>query len=152
MTACSTLRNPHDGVGVMAVHVLLLEDDPDCMGFLEAALTAEGHRVSICRSPDDVLGLARRFPDVIALVDFWGNSQVKLSDDDRADLLRLGTAVPTILVTGRTWAARCSPEDIGVMAILFKPFEIGALYEVVDRCARWCRIRASRVESTTTLA
>jgi DNA-binding response OmpR family regulator len=136
----------------MSEHILLLEDDADCLGLLDMALSSEGHVVSSCRSPEDVLGFARRFPDAIALVDFWGSSQLVLSDDDRTALLKLASAVPTILVTARTWAEECNPEDIGVMEILVKPFEISALYEVVDRCARWCRIRASRVEITTTLA
>lgn len=130
----------------MGVHLLILEDDNFCLDLLETALTAEGHIVSVCQSPEDVLVLSRRFPDAIALVDFWGRSQLTLKEDERSDFLRLASAVPTILLTSRHWAEKCRPEELGVLAIIPKPFDIEMLYSTVVACAGRDQARLLRSE------
>ena len=109
---------------IAAGHILLLEDDPDIRGLLECVLTADGHRVDICTTPEQVIERAGGAPGALAVVDFWGRSYRSLAADERDEIARLARAVPTILVTGRDWANREAPDGLGLVAIFAKPFDV----------------------------
>src|SRR3712207_5883288 len=104
--------------------VLVLEDDPDVRDLLELVLTADGHRVDVCATPEEVVVRAGEMPGALAVVDFWGHSHRQLAADERDELARVAGAVPTILVTGRVWADRATGEDLGLVAVVKKPFDV----------------------------
>ncbi|MDP8910394.1 MAG: hypothetical protein M3N47_15045 [Chloroflexota bacterium] len=111
--------------------VLLLEDDPVLRDLLEAVLTDDGHEVRVYGSRDLLFAAARDVPAALAVVDFWGRSHQALADEERADVVRLARAVPTILVTARTWATSASAADLGLVALVRKPFDVDELTTVV---------------------
>ncbi len=115
-----------------SVPILLLEDDPLIRDLLEAVLSDEGHEVRACSSRDQLLTAASSLPGALAVVDFWGTSHRDLSDDERQEVVDLAQAVPTILVTGRTWAEHEVADDLGCVAIIGKPFDVDQVVEVVS--------------------
>ena len=115
----------------MSPTVLLFEDDASIRDVLQVMLTDDGHTVSVCDTPAQVRLLGAQTPSVLAVVDFWLESQAVLSDRDRAELLHLTSVVPTILVTARGWASRYGDGDLGLLAIVRKPFDVAELSTVV---------------------
>jgi len=111
--------------------VLLLEDDPVIHELLDAVLTDEGHDVRPCGSREQLLAAARDVPASLAVVDFWGDSHERLADHERADVVQLARAVPTVLVTARTWANADVADDLGLVSLVRKPFDIDDLCAVV---------------------
>jgi two-component system phosphate regulon response regulator PhoB len=108
----------------MGASVLLLEDDAAIRELLEIALADDGHNVHVCESPEQVIHRAREIRQALAVVDFWGESQLVLTEEERAEVVRLADAVPTILVTGRRWAEHHPAGDLGVLDIIGKPFDL----------------------------
>ena len=115
--------------------VLLLEDDPMIRDLLEAVLSDEGHVVRSFSSRDQLVSAAHEAPGALALVDFWGTSHQVLSDDERQEVVALARAVPTVLVTGRTWAQHFAAEDLGCVAVVGKPFDVDEVVAVVSAWA-----------------
>jgi two-component system response regulator AtoC len=111
--------------------VLLLEDDPSIRELVGAVFADDGHNVRVCGSPSEVLQVGRASPQSLAVVDFWGESQITLTPDDRADIIRLADAVPTILLTARQWATQHAAADLGVLDIVRKPFDVEELSGLV---------------------
>ncbi len=111
--------------------VLLLEDEPMIREVLELVLADSGHSVRVCDSPDQVCAAAAETPGALAVVDFWGRSHQTLHDDERAEVVRLAQAVPTILVTGRTWATDEVAQELGALAVVPKPFDVDNLSDLV---------------------
>ena len=123
--------------GNVAARVLLLEDDPTVRTLLTELLAEDGHDVRACRSPLEVRALALQAgTPCLALVDAWGESQQSLADAERAEIRALRAPVPTIMVTGRSWAERTGAEDLGLVAIVRKPLDVFALSELVTRSHR----------------
>ena len=118
----------------MSGTVLLLEDEPVLSDMLVCLLTDDGHRVEVCASPAHLIERAAEAPGALAVVDFWGQSHRCLIDEERAQVIRLAQAVPTILVTGRTWAANASQQELGLLGLVMKPFDIDALTAFVSDC------------------
>ncbi|MDP8910396.1 MAG: hypothetical protein M3N47_15055 [Chloroflexota bacterium] len=112
-------------------NVLLLEDDPIVRDLMTDVLTDGGHGVLPCGSFQHVLDVAADTPEAVAVVDFWGDSHQALADEERADLVRLARAVPTILVTARAWATAAISADLGLAALVRKPFDVDELATVV---------------------
>ena len=112
--------------------VLLLEDDPMIRDLLEAILSDEGHVVRSFCSREQLVSAAREAPGALALVDFWGTSHQVLSDDERREVVALARAVPTVLVTGRTWARHETAEGLGCVAVIEKPFDVDEVVGVVS--------------------
>ena len=112
--------------------VLVLEDDPDVRDLLELVLTADGHRVDVCATPEELVDRAGAMPGALAVVDFWGRSHRDLAADERDELVRLARTVPTILVTGRVWADRATGEELGLVAVVKKPFDVFELAQRVS--------------------
>ena len=104
--------------------VLVLEDDRDVRELLELVFTADSHRVAVCETPEEVVDRAAGMASALAVVDFWGRSHRVLDADERDELVRLARTVPTILVTGRVWAERQSSEELGLVALVKKPFDV----------------------------
>ncbi len=111
--------------------VLLLEDDPILRDVLQDILTDVGHRVQVCGSPKQVLDAAAETPGACAVVHFWGHSHCHLADDERADVVRFSGAVPTVLMTARTWAEDEGADSLGLLALVRKPFDPDAMTTIL---------------------
>ena len=131
-----TRRNLRTGwTRTMSRTVLLLEDDPTIRDLLDAVLTDEGHDVRPCDSRDHLLAAARDIPSSLAVADFWGTSHQVLSDEERQEVMDLARTVPTILVSGRSWMRAACPDELGVLALVPKPFDVDALTSLVAECS-----------------
>jgi DNA-binding NtrC family response regulator len=114
--------------------VLLLEDDEGIRELLTLVLDDDGHDVRSCESAEDVADQAAATPEALAVVDFWGTSHATLRDDEREELADLARTVPTVLVTGRDWASDEVAQELGLAAVVRKPFDVGEMSEVVRSC------------------
>jgi len=115
--------------------VLLVDDDPTILEFLEILFESRGFRVIMAENGEAALILARRVkPDLILL-----DMQMPITPGwVTAHALKkrgLGTAsIPIIAVTGLA-----SPEDeaaarnAGCDEFVAKPIDVDMLFEVVDR-------------------
>jgi DNA-binding response OmpR family regulator len=117
--------------------VLLLEDDRALRVVLQDALTAEGYEVSACASLEEVLSIAQPRLSDLLVADFWGHSHHVLGDEDRMEIARLGALLPVLLITGRSWADRSSAEELGIAALLRKPFELDTLLQAIEQAHTW---------------
>ena len=50
---------------------------------------------------------------------------------EREQIMALARLVPTVLASGRAWAAEVSAAELGLAALLPKPFDLQALLDVV---------------------
>ncbi len=130
----------------MSVPILLLEDEPVIRDLLEAVLADEGHAVRACASRDQLMVAARDVPGALALVDFWGTSYQALGDDEREEVLALARTVPTILVSGRAWVGRECADELGLLALVPKPFDVDDLVDLVAECS--ARLEPGRASTT----
>jgi len=110
---------------------LLLEDDVALRDLLLEAFAGEGLDVRACESFDEVRQAAARGDGDIVVADFWGGSQRTLPDSDRAEIRELGSYLPVVLLTGRTWAADTTAEELGARALIRKPFDLDYLLRTV---------------------
>src|SRR5438477_7952946 len=111
---------------------LLLEDDVALRDLLVEALTGEGFEVRTCSSFPEVRDAAARAEAEIVVADFWGGSQRTLPDSDRQEIRELCSYLPVVLLTGRTWAAETTAEELGARALIRKPFDLDVLLRTVD--------------------
>jgi two-component system nitrogen regulation response regulator GlnG len=111
---------------------LLLEDDVALRDLLLEAFTGEGLDVRSCDTFAEVRELARQHEADLVVADFWGGSQRTLPESDRDDIRELASYLPVILLTGRTWAAETSAEELGAHALIRKPFDLDDLLRTVE--------------------
>jgi DNA-binding response OmpR family regulator len=110
---------------------LLLEDDSALRELLLEAFSGENIDVRVCDSFEEIRGAAARGEADIVIADFWGGSQRTLPQSDRDDIRELGSYLPVILLTGRTWASDTTAEEIGAHALIRKPFDLDNLLTTV---------------------
>lgn len=121
-----------------ARRVLLLEDDESLRDLLTETLTEEGFRVTQVGTFGALLTAASGGgpdPPLVVVADYWGTSHRVLSPADRAEIRRLAALVPLVVLTGRTWAERTDAADLGVAALIRKPFDVEHLLQTVRRVA-----------------
>jgi two-component system nitrogen regulation response regulator GlnG len=111
---------------------LLLEDDVALRDLLREAFAGEDIEVRVCESFSEVREAASRQEADIVIADFWGGSQRTLPDSDRDDIRELCSYLPVILLTGRTWAADTTAEELGAHALIRKPFDLDDLLRSVE--------------------
>jgi DNA-binding response OmpR family regulator len=114
---------------------LLLEDDLALRNLLLEALGGEGFEVHTCDSFEQVRQAAAQGAGDIIVADFWGGSQRTLPESDRQEIRELCSYLPVVLLTGRTWAAETSAEELGARALLRKPFDLEELLQTVQAAA-----------------
>lgn len=115
-----------------ARRALLLEDDVALRDLLLEALAGEGIQVRACESFSQVREAAAQRQADFVIADFWGGSQRTLPDEDRDDIRELCSYLPVILLTGRTWAADVTSEELGAHALIRKPFDLDDLLRSVE--------------------
>jgi DNA-binding response OmpR family regulator len=113
--------------------VLLLEDDTALRGLLLEALDGEGFVAHACESFKEIRDAAANGEGDIVVADFWGGSQRTLPDSERNEIRELCSHAPVVLLTGRSWAADTSARELGVRALIRKPFDLDDLLSTVDR-------------------
>ena len=111
---------------------MVLEDDHALRDLLVEALAGEGLDVQAADSFDELRLAAARGAADIVIADFWGGSQRTLPDSDREEIRELCSYLPVILLTGRTWAADTSAEELGARALIRKPFDLDFLLRSVE--------------------
>jgi DNA-binding response OmpR family regulator len=132
MAEHETLAVATDVRGPAVASVLVVDDDPGIVGFLELALGDEGYEVRVAANGRE--GLAeteRRRPDVILLdmnmpvMDGWEFCQQLRRAD--ADL----DTIPIIVMTAARDAAARSNE-VGAQGYLGKPFDLDHLFQTIE--------------------
>jgi len=111
---------------------LVLENDPAFGAELEALLPSNGLELVRCHSLPELMQRVTHAPGEIAIID--GTAVAGLgSDEHRHDLTLLGHVPPLVLVLEA--GARCefTAEDLGVGAVLRRPFCDGALVDALNR-------------------
>jgi len=93
----------------------------------------------------DLYAAAFRGLGDLAIVDSLG-SHLGLYPNEREALAAVGKALPTIYMTAHTWVMRLAPADLGVAAIILKPFDIEALLATVEAVAQRRTVAASKAE------
>jgi two-component system, NtrC family, nitrogen regulation response regulator GlnG len=111
--------------------VLLLEDDVALRDLLIEALDGEGFETHSCASFAEMRAAAARREADIVIADFWGGSQRTLPEADRDEIRELCSFLPVVLLTGRSWAADTSAEELGARALIRKPFDLDFLLRTV---------------------
>jgi DNA-binding response OmpR family regulator len=127
----NSLTVDHEGL-----RVLLFEDHWQLREVLQQVLTDEGYTVSLCPSREDVLAGAAHSDGCVALVDAWGGSFHTLVADERAEIVELARAVPTVMLTARPWAATVSAEELGLAKLATKPVDVWELSAALRHAAR----------------
>ena len=113
--------------------VLLLEDDLALRGLLDEALAAEGFDVIVFDAFADLHSAAERRAGEVIVADFWGGGQRTLLDQERTEIRELGTLLPVILLTGRSWASETTAAELGARALMRKPFDLDELVNAIAR-------------------
>jgi two-component system, NtrC family, nitrogen regulation response regulator GlnG len=111
---------------------LLLEDDVALRELLLEALGGEGFDVRPCSSFQEIRAAAAGGEADIVVADFWGGSQRTLPETERQEIRELCSYLPVVLLTGRTWAAETSAEELGARALIRKPFDLDELLQIIE--------------------
>jgi DNA-binding response OmpR family regulator len=111
---------------------LLLEDDVALRDLLVEALSGEDFDVRACDSISEMRTAVADGEGEIVVADFWGGSQRTLPDSERDEIRDLCSHLPVILLTGRTWAADITAEELGARALIRKPFDLDFLLRAVE--------------------
>jgi DNA-binding response OmpR family regulator len=120
------------GTHMTRARVLLLEDDTALRGLLMEALVGEGFVAHAFDSYVQLRDSAVAGDGDIVVADFWGGSQRTLPDDERQEIRELCALAPVVLLTGRSWAADTSARELGVRALIRKPFDLDNLLQTVE--------------------
>ena len=110
--------------------IAIFDDDATVLGLLQDVLESEGFAVIVCRSPLELHQAAIRGA-TLAITDSWGPGHRMLDQAEREQIMALARLVPTVLASGRAWAAEVSAAELGLAALLPKPFDLQALLDVV---------------------
>jgi DNA-binding response OmpR family regulator len=106
------------------MRVLVIESDPSLGGLLTDLLADEGHAVDGVATMAEGLARARAEPwDACVTDGLWP----EVVAETRAYLAGLASRCPVVLLSGRDWAGRARPADLGVAAVVSKPFELDDL-------------------------
>jgi DNA-binding NtrC family response regulator len=68
----------------------------------------------------------------MVITDTWGPTYVHLGADERQHIEALARTVPTILMTGHTWATGTQLDELGLAALFVKPFDLDAMLRAVQ--------------------
>jgi DNA-binding NtrC family response regulator len=120
----------------MPAMVTIYDDDESIQTLLRDLFDGEGLTVNLCRSVMELhqtaLAGAR-----LAITDSWGTCHQCLESSEREQIRGLARLIPTILISGRAWATRAEASELGLVALVRKPFDVDELlqhvWSVLDR-------------------
>jgi len=104
----------------MRAPIASFDDDATLRELLRDVLELEGCSVVVCSSLMELHQAAVRGA-MLAIVDGWGSGHLTLGDIERQQIINLARLVPTVLMSGRTWAAKVTAGELGLVALLPKP-------------------------------
>jgi DNA-binding response OmpR family regulator len=111
------------------MRVLVIESDPSIAGLLADLLADEGHAAAGAATMDGGLTRAQaEMWDVCVTDGFWPVADAQ----SRAYLADLGSCCPVIVLSGRDWARRAQPAELGVTAVVPKPFDLDDLLDALE--------------------
>lgn len=120
-----------------APRLLLAEDDPALAALLVCALEGEGYRVAHVRTAREAQEAAGRHRWAACLVDTFEPTATAGPSRALRDLLaHLSPRAPVLVLTAHTWATRVDAAELGVAAIVPKPFDLDELFAAVWRLVR----------------
>jgi DNA-binding response OmpR family regulator len=112
--------------------ILVVDDDPDILGFIRMALEGEGFDVATAANGQDALCRVRELRPNLVLLD------INMPIMDGVTFARQAEhefgRLPIIVMTAGTEAARYSRE-LGARDSLPKPFDLNDLLDKVERCS-----------------
>jgi CheY-like chemotaxis protein len=111
--------------------ILIVDDDPGIVGFLQLALSDEGYRIGTAPNGREALArIGERRPDLI-LLDM--NMPVMDGWEFCEELRQRGavqSSIPIVVMTAARDASKRSRE-VGAQGYLGKPFDLDQLFEIV---------------------
>jgi CheY-like chemotaxis protein len=113
--------------------VLVVDDDPHILHFITDVLSDEGFDVVTAPDGQAALDRVQEHPPDVILLDY----QMPVCDGPRFVALYRqmpGPHAPVVLLTAAT-AARQRAAEIGADAYIGKPFDLDALFSLVERYA-----------------
>jgi DNA-binding response OmpR family regulator len=113
------------------VRIVLVDDDPSFGAIVTEFLAEEGHDVRWVMGHAEALQDADARDTDVYLLDGFGRDATELTETHRALLQALGARAPVILCSAHLWARLMPAEEIGVAAVLPKPFELDALLRLL---------------------
>ncbi|MBI4581019.1 MAG: hypothetical protein HY718_15050 [Planctomycetes bacterium] len=113
------------------MRVLLAEDDAVLAEVALEALGDDGHTVTHVTTLADARKLAAVDQWDVLIVDGFGPSYDRPAAEEREALVELASHGRVVLATCRPWATEVRPEDLGVTAVLSKPYDLDRLLETV---------------------
>ena len=112
--------------------VLLLEDDAQLEGVLLELFDDEDMDVTMCKSLAELQVGVKRYPRAAVVSDSWARGDyLALSPQHRAEIVALANSAQVVLTTGRAWASRIAPGELGTVEILDKPYDLDRVLEAV---------------------
>jgi DNA-binding response OmpR family regulator len=108
--------------------VLLLESDAHLEGVLRELFDDEALDVTACKSLAELQAGVKRYPHAAVVSDSWARGDyLAVSPQHRAEIVALANSAQLILTTGRAWASRIAPGELGTVEILEKPYDVDRL-------------------------
>ena len=121
--------------------ILMVLRDSRLRAALDILLRGEGFEPVTCTGIASLTTAASGESDEIALVD-WTMAEGLLAEEHRPGLRALGRRVPMVIMVPCRWASLLSEEDLGIAALLPKPFDADTLLAAVRRAS--LVVRSSR--------
>jgi DNA-binding response OmpR family regulator len=118
------------------MRVLLAEDDPILASVVIEALGDEGHTVTHVTQAAEVQRLAAAENWDAFVVDAFGVGFDQPDPNERTHLRALAEHGPVILASGRAWVNTFQPADLGVAAIMPKPYDLDNLLAAIAAIGR----------------
>ena len=115
----------------MPGRVLLVEPDSALAEVLVQVLNDLGYDCRRCRSVVEVGAAATGRPGELAILDTLHVPGL-LAEEHRHALAMLSRVVPLVLLVGDRWQGELLAEDLGVAAVLTKPFDLDRLQQAVE--------------------
>jgi DNA-binding response OmpR family regulator len=115
------------------VRLILVEDDPPLADLLLDLMADEGIEAAPVPTAADALALAGSGPWDVCLLGASDRSNPSAPAPEA--LAPLATRVPVIVTTVHDWARGVDPAELGVAAVLAKPFDLDALLATVGAAA-----------------
>jgi DNA-binding response OmpR family regulator len=117
------------------VRVLVVEDDATVAQLLDELLRGEGYEPVHTTTRAQALRAAANGPWRAIVTDGTGSSYLEPGEDDRAFFGELARHGRVIVNTARAWANRVTPAELGVAAVLPKPYDVDRLLELIAACS-----------------
>ncbi|MBI2760531.1 MAG: response regulator [Chloroflexi bacterium] len=113
--------------------VLVVDDEPDIVAFVQLALESEGYTVVTAAHGQEALRCITARPPAVILLDL--NMPVMTGWELHERLRRTAPEIPVVFMTAGS-AAYIEAQKHKAAGYLIKPFDLARLYETVERFAR----------------